>query len=247
MAAWPPDRARVVQLSDTHFSATRRRPAALADGARLAARRPARPRRAHRRHRVRGPRRRRRPGVRQGASSTQSPAPVRRHPRQPRRRLLRATRPGGRRRIDAFRETWGDDRFTRDLAGWRLVGVDAYLLGDAEHDEWFARRRARRPTGARVRPPTGARRPRRRVGDAAGAAPAFERAIDRAPTSGSSPAATATRVHRDRAASWAPSLTMTGSDPDDRRRPPPRPRRAHAVDRRRPRPTASCGRGRSAA
>ena len=29
------------------------------------------------------------------------------------------------------------DRFVRDLAGWRLVGVDAYLLGHAEHDDWF--------------------------------------------------------------------------------------------------------------
>ncbi len=41
------------------------------------------------------------------------------------------------RRLDAFRATWGDDRFVRDLAGWRLVGADAYLLGTADHDDWL--------------------------------------------------------------------------------------------------------------
>jgi 3',5'-cyclic AMP phosphodiesterase CpdA len=41
------------------------------------------------------------------------------------------------RRVNTFRETWGDDRFVLDLAGWRLVGADAYLLGDTEHDDWL--------------------------------------------------------------------------------------------------------------
>jgi 3',5'-cyclic AMP phosphodiesterase CpdA len=41
-------------------------------------------------------------------------------------------------RLSAFRDTWGGDRFVSDLAGWRLVGADAYLLGSAEHDEWLA-------------------------------------------------------------------------------------------------------------
>jgi alkaline phosphatase D len=41
------------------------------------------------------------------------------------------------RRLQAFRTTWGDDRFSCDVAGWRLVGVDAYLLGTTEHDEWL--------------------------------------------------------------------------------------------------------------
>ena len=45
--------------------------------------------------------------------------------------LLRAER------LDRFCATWGDDRFLLDLAGWRLVGVDAYLLGIEEHDEWL--------------------------------------------------------------------------------------------------------------
>ena len=42
------------------------------------------------------------------------------------------------RRLEAFTATWGADRFVRDVDGWRLVGVDAYLLGTAEHDRWLA-------------------------------------------------------------------------------------------------------------
>jgi alkaline phosphatase D len=41
-------------------------------------------------------------------------------------------------RLAAFTATWGADRFVRDVPGWRLVGVDAYLLGDPDHDDWFA-------------------------------------------------------------------------------------------------------------
>jgi alkaline phosphatase D len=41
------------------------------------------------------------------------------------------------RRLATFRETWGDDRFSLDLAGWRVVGADVYLLGTAEHDQWL--------------------------------------------------------------------------------------------------------------
>jgi alkaline phosphatase D len=41
------------------------------------------------------------------------------------------------RRIDAFSERWGSDRFAVDVAGWRLVGANAYLLGDAEHNAWL--------------------------------------------------------------------------------------------------------------
>lgn len=40
-------------------------------------------------------------------------------------------------RLAAFVETWGNDRFTVDAAGWRLVGVNAYLLGDPDHDGWL--------------------------------------------------------------------------------------------------------------
>ena len=41
------------------------------------------------------------------------------------------------RRVAAFAERWGSDRFAVDVAGWRLVGANAYLLGDAEHDGWL--------------------------------------------------------------------------------------------------------------
>lgn len=40
-------------------------------------------------------------------------------------------------RIDKYVAAWGSDRFAVDVAGWRLVGVNAYLLGDAEHDRWL--------------------------------------------------------------------------------------------------------------
>ena len=40
-------------------------------------------------------------------------------------------------RVAAFVATWGADRFDRDLAGWRVVGIDAYRLGEQEHDAWF--------------------------------------------------------------------------------------------------------------
>lgn len=41
-------------------------------------------------------------------------------------------------RLQAFVETWGADRFALDVAGWRVVGADAYVLGSDEHDEWLA-------------------------------------------------------------------------------------------------------------
>jgi len=41
------------------------------------------------------------------------------------------------RRVAAFVATWGADRFALDIAGWRLVGANAYRLGEAAHDEWF--------------------------------------------------------------------------------------------------------------
>ena len=42
------------------------------------------------------------------------------------------------RRVRAFVETWGADRFALDLGGWRVVGANAYLLRSDEHDEWLA-------------------------------------------------------------------------------------------------------------
>jgi 3',5'-cyclic AMP phosphodiesterase CpdA len=42
------------------------------------------------------------------------------------------------RRRAAFVAAWGAERFALDLAGWRLVGINAYTLGDPEADGWFA-------------------------------------------------------------------------------------------------------------
>jgi hypothetical protein len=42
------------------------------------------------------------------------------------------------RRRDAFLTTWGADRFEIRVPGWQLVGLDAYALGDPEHDVWAA-------------------------------------------------------------------------------------------------------------
>lgn len=118
------------------------------------------------------------------------------------------------RRVATFRDAWGHDRFARDLAGWRLVGVDAYLLGQEAHDEWL---RAAVDTGDPVlvfvhQPVRGDRDDEWRMSDAARAA--FDAAI----------AGADVRVvasgHRHRwlrtgRAVWAPSLTITGEDHDD--------------------------------
>jgi hypothetical protein len=40
-------------------------------------------------------------------------------------------------RVAAFRRTWDADTFAVDLAGWRLVGVDVYRLGEGDHDDWL--------------------------------------------------------------------------------------------------------------
>jgi 3',5'-cyclic AMP phosphodiesterase CpdA len=41
-------------------------------------------------------------------------------------------------RLDAFRATWGDDRFVVDDDGWRLIGVDVYTVGDDGADAWLS-------------------------------------------------------------------------------------------------------------
>ena len=132
--------ARVVQISDTHFSRRGRLAGALAGRCRLAGA-PTRPTSS----------------CTPATSSTRIPTTTTTGPSP--RPLLDADRrrpyvvipgnhdigfydeePDGLARIDAFRATWGDDRFVRDLAGWRLVGVDTYLLGTPEHDDVAARR-----------------------------------------------------------------------------------------------------------
>ena len=42
-------------------------------------------------------------------------------------------------RLQAFRSTWGADRFVVDAdGGWRLIGVDVYTVGQADADAWLA-------------------------------------------------------------------------------------------------------------
>jgi hypothetical protein len=43
------------------------------------------------------------------------------------------------RRLAAFRDTWGGDRFVVDGDGWRLVGIDVYAVGEAASDTWVTR------------------------------------------------------------------------------------------------------------
>ena len=116
------------------------------------------------------------------------------------------------RRIAAFRETWGNDRFVVDIAGWRLVGVSTFLLGTPEHDDWLQRAVATdRPVLAFVHqpllgdPPDGWEMP-------AAARQAFDRATREADV----------RVvacgHRHCSltvgrAVWAPSLTLLNPEP----------------------------------
>lgn len=115
------------------------------------------------------------------------------------------------RRLANFRAAWGNDRFVMDLAGWRLVGVDCYLLGNDEHDAWLAEAvDTEAPIAVFVHQPIsgepvdGWEMPR-------AAANAFQRAADagdvRMVASG----------HRHRSARlgravWAPSLTVRGDD-----------------------------------
>jgi 3',5'-cyclic AMP phosphodiesterase CpdA len=125
-------------------------------------------------------------------------------------------------RVAAFEATWGGDRFRRDLAGWRLVGVDAYRLGEPEPDAWFADSVA---TGAPVL--VFVHQPVRGDGDdewvmADAARAAFDRAI-----AGADVRVVACghrhRWHEDGRDVWAPSLTLTGPT-DDRQLPgDPRP------------------------
>lgn len=112
-------------------------------------------------------------------------------------------------RVAAFRAAWGGDRFVLALAGWRVVGVDAYLLGDAAHDEWVrAAVSSGGPVAVFIHQPLG--------GDPAdgwempaAARAAFEQATHRADVR------LVASGHRHRAADrgrhvWAPSVTLAG-------------------------------------
>jgi len=59
-------------------------------------------------------------------------------------------------RIAAFESTWGADRFSLDLDGWRLVGANAYRLGEPAHDRWLREQvTAERPVALFIHQPVG--------------------------------------------------------------------------------------------
>jgi alkaline phosphatase D len=124
-------------------------------------------------------------------------------------------------RVAAFEATWGADRFRRDLAGWRVVGVDAYRLGEPEHDAWFAAAvDTPAPVLVFVHQPVGG------DGDdewvmAGAARAAFERVVARADVRVVA-CGHRHRWHRAGRDIWAPSLTLTG--PTDERDMPGDPR-----------------------
>jgi alkaline phosphatase D len=117
-------------------------------------------------------------------------------------------------RLAAFVDTWGSDRFAVDAAGWRLVGANAYLLGDPGHDGWLRDAvDTPRPVAVFIHQPV--------VDESADgweipppAAAAFRAAINDADVR------LVASGHRHRYADrgrdvWAPSTTIPGDDRDD--------------------------------
>jgi 3',5'-cyclic-AMP phosphodiesterase len=117
-------------------------------------------------------------------------------------------------RLAAFVDAWGGDRFAIDAAGWRLVGADAYLLGEPEHDEWLGEAVATgRPIAVFIHQPVvDERRDGWEMPPAATAA--FDRAVD-----GSDVRLVASghrHCYADRGRHvWAPSTTIPGEDRDE--------------------------------
>ncbi len=120
-------------------------------------------------------------------------------------------RPG---RLAAFVEAWGSDRFSVDAAGWRLVGANAYLLGEPEHDGWLREAVAvDRPVGVFIHQPVvDDRRDGWEMPPVVSAA--FDKAIDGADVR------LVASGHRHRYADrgrhvWAPSTTIPGEERDE--------------------------------
>lgn len=117
-------------------------------------------------------------------------------------------------RIAAFNDTWGSDRFAVDVAGWRLVGANAYLLAESEHDEWLRDAVASgAPTAVFIHQPQGGGEP------ADGwETPPWARDAFQAATAGAVRLVASGHRHRaiDRGTEvWAPSTTIVGeSHPD---------------------------------
>ena len=119
------------------------------------------------------------------------------------------------RRVAAFCEQWGTDRFALDVAGWRLVGANAYLIGDAGHDSWLRDAvTSGAPTAVFIHQPQTGGEPTDGWETPPWAVAAFDAAIDggdvRLIVSGHRHRS----IHRDRTV-WAPSTTIVGeSHPD---------------------------------
>ena len=119
------------------------------------------------------------------------------------------------RRVAAFCERWGTDRFAVDVAGWRLVGANAYLVGDAEHDSWLHEAvTSGAPTVVFIHQPQTGGEPNDGWETPDWARAAFEAAIDAGDVRLIVSGHRHRSIHRDRTV-WAPSTTILGeSFPD---------------------------------
>jgi alkaline phosphatase D len=119
------------------------------------------------------------------------------------------------RRIAAFCDLWGSDRFAADVAGWRLVGANAYLIGDDEHDAWLHEAvTSVMPTAVFIHQPQTGGEPQDGWETPAWARAAFEAATEGADVRLIVSGHRHRSIHRDRTV-WAPSTTILGeSHPD---------------------------------
>ncbi|MDQ3310849.1 MAG: metallophosphoesterase [Actinomycetota bacterium] len=118
------------------------------------------------------------------------------------------------RRIATFCEAWGADRFSIDLARWRVVGANTYRFGDEQHDRWLASAvESDRPTLLFTHQPLAGE-----PADGWELPVASRAAAERAIAPGDVRIVATGHRHRHWAsgrAVWCPSLTILGSDPWD--------------------------------
>lgn len=113
-------------------------------------------------------------------------------------------------RVTAFNAMWGSDRFTVDVAGWRLVGANAYLLGDADHDSWlYDAVTVSTPVAVFIHQPQTGGEPRDGWETPAWARHAFAAATDGADVRLVASGHRHRSIRRDRTV-WAPSTTILG-------------------------------------
>lgn len=125
------------------------------------------------------------------------------------------------RRVAAFAARWGSDRFAVDVAGWRLVGANAYLLGDAEHDRWLRRAVTMdMPSAVFIHQPQTGGEPQDGWETPPRAIAAFESATDAGDVRLVASGHRHRSIHRDRTV-WAPSTTLVGETHPDGTDPTP--------------------------